>query len=106
MLGKKSMQFYESWVELFFIILLILGFLLSVSLGSAFFSYIVIFLSAMMAGRFLNLKKVSFPYYLIVLGFLIGYMLGSRYGNWKITIFVFILGFSLSWYLHEKRIWR
>lgn len=104
--GKKAINFDETWVELFFIILLIIGFLISVSLGSAFFSYIVIFLCSFMAGRFLNLRKVSFPYYLIVLGFLIGYLLGTRYGNWKITLFVFALGFGISWYVHEKKLMR
>ncbi len=101
-MNKKGFEFLDKWVELFFFILLVIGFIVSINIGSAFFSYIVIFLFGLMAGRFLQLRKNIFPFYLIVLGLLIGYLLGSRYGNWKIVVFVFIIGAAVSWYVHEK----
>ena len=101
-LNKKGFNFLDKWAELFFFIMLVIGFIVSVIIGSAFFSYVVIFLFGLMAGRFLNLRKEFFPYYLIVLGLLIGYIIGSRYGNWKVTLFLFIMGIAISWYLHEK----
>lgn len=103
---KGVLDIGERWVELGFLVLLVIGFIISILLGSAFFSYIVIFLSGMMFGRMLQIRKSQFPYYIIVLGFLLGYILGTRYGNWKIILFLFILGTILSFYLHEKKIIR
>ncbi|MBD3313375.1 hypothetical protein GF345_02950 [Candidatus Woesearchaeota archaeon] len=100
--NRRAEGFLDKWVELFFFTLLIIGFIISLSIGSAFFSYIVIFLFGLMSGRLLQLRKNMVPFYLIVLGLLIGYLLGSRYGNWKIIVFVFIIGTSISWYAHEK----
>ena len=102
MRSRKGFEFMDKWVELFFFIVLIIGFIVSISLGSAFFSYVVIFLFGLMGGRFLQLRKGIVPFYLIVLGLLIGYILGSRYGNWKIIVFCFIIGAAISWYAHEK----
>ncbi|MBU0535728.1 MAG: hypothetical protein KKE20_02095 [Nanoarchaeota archaeon] len=104
--NKKGEGFLDNWVEIFFLILLIIGFVISVSIGSAFFSYVVIFLFGLMAGRFLQLRKNMVPFYLVVLGLLVGYILGSRYGNWKIIIFCFLLGTAISWYAHEKEYLR
>ena len=104
--GKKGFSFLDKWAEFFFLILLIIGFIVSISIGSAFFSYIVVFLFGGMAGRFLNYRKMLFPFYLVVIGLLIGYILGSRYGNWRLNLFFFIAGAAISWYLHGKGILR
>ena len=98
----KPFDFYERWAELFFVILLVVGFVISIIAGSAFFNYIIIFLCGVMAGRVLQVRKGRVPYYLIVFGFLIGYVLGKRYGNWRVIIFLFIIGTVISFYLHEK----
>jgi hypothetical protein len=102
MKSKKSYEFLETWVELFFFVLLVIAFIISVSLGSAFFTYIVILLLGLMAGRFLQKRKKQFPFYLVILGGLIGFVLGTRYANWKVTVFLFIVGVSISFYVHEK----
>lgn len=102
--NKRGFNVLERWTEFFFLILLIIGFVVSISIGSAFFSYLVILLFGGMAGRFLNYRKAMFPFYLIILGLLIGYIIGSRYGNWRVNLFCFIVGAAISWYLHEKKI--
>ena len=101
---KKGVNFLDKWVEFFFLVLLFIGFFVSLSIGSAFFSYLVILLFGGMAGRFLSFRKKMLPFYLVIIGLLIGYILGSRYGEWRVNLFMFIIGMSISWYLHEKLI--
>ncbi|MFO8016595.1 MAG: hypothetical protein R6U32_05810 [Candidatus Woesearchaeota archaeon] len=101
---RRGINFLDQWVEFFFFVLLIIGFAVSVSIGSAFFSYVVVFLFGFMAGRFLNYRKRMLPFYLVTLGLLVGYIIGSRYGNWRITLFCFIVGAAISWFLHNKKI--
>ena len=100
---KGVINILRNWVELVFLILLIAGFLFSINIGSAMLSYLIIFLFGLMAGRFLQQRKSSFPFYLIVLGLVIGYVLGSKYGNWKTIIILFVLGTVISWYAHDKK---
>ncbi|MFC1753416.1 hypothetical protein ACFL96_08490 [Thermoproteota archaeon] len=101
---KAAWQFLDRWVELFFFILLIIGFVVSVAIGSAFLSYVVVSLFGLMAGRFLHLRKSIFPFYLVVLGLLIGYTIGAsaRHSDWRVVILCFIIGAAISWFVHEK----
>ena len=96
--------FFRSWAELFFFAVMIIGFIIALLTPSAFISYIVVLLSGMIAGRLLydRKKKLTIPYYLIILGFLIGFVLGSRYGSQKIIIILFVLGLLLSYHLYNK----
>lgn len=93
-----------NWVEIIFFILLIIGFIFSLAAPSAVLSYLIIFFAGMMGGRLIYIRKKSmvFPYILILIGFLIGYLIGARYGNWLITIVLFVLGSILSYYMHEQ----
>ena|SRR3989338_2944427 len=98
--------FFESWAELFFLILLVIGFLLSLAAPSAVLSYLMIFACGMMSGRIWYEQRDNFksPFFLIVMGFLIGYLIGTRYGNWIILVILFILGGIASYYLHKNKI--
>lgn len=106
--GVKMIDFFESWAEFFFFVLLVIGFIFSVFAPSAFLSYIMIFACGGMAGRLMyeRKKKLQFPYYLIIVGFLIGYIIGAYYGNKIIILALFVLGGVLSYYLHDKGIIR
>ncbi|MBN2567091.1 hypothetical protein JXB02_03355 [Candidatus Woesearchaeota archaeon] len=104
--GKRaSWSYWKNWAETYAIVLLIIGFVISLAAGSAVMSYIIIFLSGMFAGRlmYFRKRKLNFPFYLIIIGFLLGYLLGSFYGRKDIIIICFILGFILSYYLHEQK---
>ena len=98
--------FFKSWAELFFFAVMIMGFIVSLwaTSFSAVISYIVIFLSGMIGGKLLyeRRKKLTFPYYIIIIGFLIGYVIGTYYGSRKIVIILFVLGLLLSYHLHKK----
>ncbi|MBU0629134.1 MAG: hypothetical protein KKC75_08155 [Nanoarchaeota archaeon] len=100
--------FFKNWAEIIFFILLVIGFLFSLAAPSAALSYAIIFVAGMAGGRLIysRRKDMIFPYILILVGFLIGYLIGSRYGNWQVTLVLFILGNLLSYYLHERGIIR
>ncbi|MCH8067262.1 MAG: hypothetical protein IIC69_01645 [Nanoarchaeota archaeon] len=98
--------FFKSWAEFFFFVLMIIGFIVALwaTSFSAVISYIVVFLSGMIGGRLLydRKKKLTFPYYVIIIGFIIGYVIGTYYGSRNIVIILFVLGILLSYHLHNK----
>lgn len=100
--------FFRNWAEVIFLILLIIGFLFSLLAPSAVLSYLMIFAAGMIGGRLIYERRKSMvaPYVLIVIGFLIGFLIGSRYGEWKITTVLFIVGVLLSYYMHKTGIIR
>ena len=97
-------DFRGKWVELFFFVLVIIGFLFSVLTRNPVLSYALIFVAGMIGGRLMYERKNKFqlPYYLMIIGFLIGYLLGAFYGNRNVMIILFILGSLISYYLHDK----
>ena len=99
-------DFFKSWAEIFFFVVMILGLIVGVwaSSFSAVISYIVVFLSGMIGGRLLyeRRKKLTFPYYVILIGFLVGYTIGTYYGSRKVIIILFILGILFSYHFCKK----
>ncbi len=96
---------WKAWAEVFFIILLVVGFLISLSIQSTALNYTVIFCAGLMIGRTIFMKKGKqplFPFFLIIIGFLFGYTLGSVIVNRKIVALLFIIGGVISYYLHKK----
>ena len=102
--SRKGLEMISYWAETFFIIILVVAFIVSVSVGSLVFNYIVVTVFGLMAGRYIYFRRSQFPFYLIVAGGLIGYIIGARYGNWKVTLLLFVIGASASWYLHDQKI--
>ena len=98
--------FFKNWAEFFFFIVMVIGLIVGLwtTSFSAVISYIVIFLSGMIGGRLLYDRKgkLTFPYYIIIIGFLIGYVLGTYYGSKWIVVILFVLGILFSYYLHDK----
>ena len=98
--------FFKSWVEFFFFVLMVFGFVIALwaTSFSAVISYVVVFLSGMIGGRLLydRKRKLTIPYYIILAGFLIGYLIGTYYGSRKIIIVLFVLGVLFSYHLYNK----
>ena len=95
---------FKNWAEFVFFIIMVLGFIVSIWASSAVISYIVVFLSGMIGGRLLYERKhrLTFPYIVIVIGFLIGYLIGSYYGSKKVIVILFGLGVLFSYQLRKK----
>jgi hypothetical protein len=102
--SKKAVNLLMNWVEYCFLALLIAGFMFSLKLGSAFLAYTVGILFGFFAGRFVTLRKKSFPAYIIVAGLFVGFMLGvwlRGRGSVLVALWTFVLGAAFSYYLHE-----
>ena len=103
---KGVLDMISMWVEYVALVVLFIGFLISMSSGSAFLSYLIIFLSGILTGRILfqNRKALPFKYYILMLVFLVGYILGTyvSFGSRKVIIIVFIAANVLSYYIHDK----
>ncbi|MBN2112414.1 hypothetical protein JW707_04940 [Candidatus Woesearchaeota archaeon] len=106
MIGKKADWFMDNWAEFFALVLLIVGFIVGISAGSAVILYIISVLFGAAFGRwwFRFKKKLKIPASIITIGALIGLTLGSFYGDRKIVILLFVAGFAASYYLHERKI--
>ena len=100
-----SKTIYESWAEVFFVVLLIIGLLVSLLLNSAALSYIVIFLCGILAGRYFYLRRIAqpiFPFIIILIGFLLGFLLGAIHASKLVIIVLFLISTVGSYYLHKK----
>lgn len=93
------------WVEYAFLVLLVIGFILAASAGSAVITYITIILIGVLAARSIYKRKkgFKFPAFVILIGFLIGYVLGSFYGNRKLILILFVAGYIFSYYIHYRK---
>ncbi len=98
------MDFYHTWVEVSFIVVLIVGFILSLFINSVAVSYVVVFLCGTAFGKAIYHRKDDYllPYILLTVGFIIGYLLGHSAGNIWTIIFLFALGNALSYFAHER----
>jgi len=108
-LGKRGVGelYWRNWAEVFIILLIMVGFLLSISIRSAGLSYFIIFLAGLMGGRFIakrHKRQPLFPYFLIIIGFLFGYILGALVFeiNKKVLVLLFVIGGIISFYIHKK----
>ena len=101
-------EFYKSWMEFFFFVLMILGIFIALFAPSAIISYVIIFISGMFAGKMIYERKhkIKFPYVIIIIGFVIGYAIGVYYGSKIIAIVLFIVGYVVGNKLYEKKILR
>ena len=99
-------QYYKNWMEFWFFVLMVIGVLIALSAPSAAISYMVIFLSGMLAGRLLyeRKNKMQFPYLMIIVGFVVGYLIGVYYGIRRVSIVLFIIGAILSYKLYDNKI--
>lgn len=104
--GKKADLLMDNWAEFFALVLLIIGFFIAISAGSAVVLYIISFLFGAAFGRwwYKFKKKLKVPAAIITLGALIGLALGSFYGSRDMVVILFILGFVGSYHLHDRKI--
>ncbi len=97
---------YKNFAEFFFLVVVLLGIVISLLAPSAVISYLVIFLSGIFAGRIIYSRKnkIQFPYFMIIAGFVIGYLAGAYYGNRKVLIVLFAIGAMVGYKLFDKKI--
>lgn len=101
-------EFYTNWMEIFFIVLVFLGFIAALVAPSPFVSYLMISVSGMFAGRLMYERKgrIKLPFYVIIAGFFIGYLVGAYYGSRILIVIIFLCSSVFSYRMYEKGILR
>lgn len=107
-INKKGGGLYYKWVEIFAVILMIIGILISLLGDSALINYIMIALSGFVVGRFYFLKKkfISFPFYFAIIGYLIGFTLGAFFrsrGNPVVIIIIYLAFIIIGKHVYKKK---
>ena len=102
-----AIKLEEQWAEALTILFLALGFVIAVLLQSALFTFLSVIIAGFLSARVYYLKRFSeptFPFILVIVGFLVGYLLGSFWASRLWVLVFFALSFALSYYLHLKGI--
>lgn len=104
--SKKGFEILTAWVEIFFIVFIVLGALLGFLIRNAALSYTILFLFGLVTGTVLyNKRSVSlFPYILLVSGFAIGYIVGNRVADIFVLLALFITGNITSYQIFDKKL--
>jgi hypothetical protein len=95
------------WTELVMVSFVAVGFILSISLGNLALGYLVVLLAGALAARLYYFKiysKPTFPFVILILGFILGVLVTSFWTSRLFVLIVFGIGYSLSYYLHLKNI--
>ena len=105
--NNKKAQFtlVDHWVDVAALLVLILGLLLSFTSGSLVLTYLIAFLCGMIVGRYLHFRqhRLQLRFFYVVFAFVVGFALGARYGNFKVIIFLFVLGAITGNYIHKQK---
>ena len=110
---------FKSWSEIVFIMFMILGALIAITVPAKPISYAIILLSGFAAGKVIYDRRYSgryprtdwpyfiveqFPYLLMVTAFVIGYMVGAYNLSRRFIFLLFMVSLMTSYYLHHKKI--
>lgn len=100
-------ELIESWVEILFLILFVIGLVVALSIKNVFLIYLITLLTGMICGRLFFYRKRTkhtheFSFYFIISGFLVGYIIGTANASKFFIIVFFILGGWLGYYIHKK----
>jgi hypothetical protein len=104
------MNYTEYWAEILSVFFLIIGFFIGIFIiKSLFMFYVIIFLWGLIFGRlwYRIRKNFTFPWGLIIAGFLLGFILSAYLLDYNISIIIlitlFFLGIWVSYNVHSKK---
>ena len=69
--------------------------------------FLVVFLAGLLTARlyyFRQLNRPTFPFILIIAGFIVGVLVGNFWKSRTYVLVIFGLGYAISYYLHLKKI--
>ena len=106
--NKKGYSVYKDWAEMGSILLLVVGFLLSVLADNVFVTYLILVIAGFLVGRvfYFRKKNVRFPFFIIVAFFLLGYFIGVKImdrGGFFLCFLFFFIGAYIGYIVHEQR---
>tara|TARA_Y100000310_G_C20650432_1_gene799118 strand:- start:1719 stop:2078 length:360 start_codon:yes stop_codon:yes gene_type:complete len=109
----------KSGTEIFFLIVVVLGILIAISIPNKPLSLLVILLAGFAAGKVVYTRRhkstypkqnliyfiiEEFPYIIISFAFFLGFYIGSFNVSRKLVIILFAGSFLISYYFHYKKI--
>lgn len=99
-------EIYKNWMEVFFVIVMLIGIMIAIVVPSNFVSYMTITASGVAAGKIIydRKNKVRFPYILIIIGFIVGYMVGAYNASRQLILLLFVLSALVSYHVLEKEL--
>ncbi|MBI2143055.1 hypothetical protein HYU20_01810 [Candidatus Woesearchaeota archaeon] len=102
--NKLGFVFFESWVEISFFVLLILGFVLGKLVVDVTLTFLLVAAAGIVIGRliFERMEDDPVPYYALGAAFLAGFLLGHRVGSGPIIALVFAAAAAGSYHLHKN----
>ena len=102
--GKRGVEALDFWKEWLFVLAMVIGFVISLSMTSPALNYVVVFFCGFLFGRMLYKNKAGaiLQYYLLAIGFVLGYSAGFRSGNLVFALAYFVLGLVIDYMLHSK----
>lgn len=94
------------WPEVVALVFVIVGFLVALNTGQAWTMYLVAVLAGLFFGRrwYRRRKGDKFSLFLTMVAFLVGFGLGSLLLNIRMLVLVFLAGFAVGFWLHDKDI--
>ena len=97
-------SYFENWMEIFFVVIMLLGIVMAVVVRSNIVSYMTITAAGVAAGKiiFERKNKVRFPYILIIIGFLIGYVIGAYDASRQLVLLLFVASSLITYNVLEK----
>lgn len=101
---KGGFIFLESWVEISFFILLVLGFGLGKLIVDITAAYLLTAAAGIIIGRLVYEKRNDdpVPYYALGAAFLLGFLLGHRTGSGFVIILILAATATGSYHLHKN----
>jgi hypothetical protein len=106
--GSGLQGFYDNWPEVFFVIMLVVGFIISLVSISKYVDYLIIFFAGIIVGRLWFQKRhgQQFPLFLISVGFLLGMILGAIVSDsgtrWGVIFAFYLVGILISISIHKR----
>jgi hypothetical protein len=106
--NKKGLTLKTDWAEIFSIIILFFGIIISLFVDSAVVAYIVFLGCGFIIGKLYLTRKIlrGFTFFLLTIAFYIGFIIGIYLrdrGNIIILSLLFLIGIYFGYKLHKNR---
>ena len=105
--GKKAaLNFIDNWVEYVSLLFLILGAIMTFIAGSKVLSVLVVFLSSMIIGRLVYVRKYKHQgrFWIMAIAFVIGMAIGSRFLSYKVVLVTFVIGAYAGYWIKKHHV--
>lgn len=104
--GRKGLEIFGAWVELFFILFIAIGLGVGFLVDNAPLSYVIIFLFSLLTGSIIFSMKQNYfmVYTILAAGFSLGFIIGNRHADKTILAAIFIAGNFMSYQVLNRKL--